>query len=145
MKTQSSALYTIPENSSTSENYNPPSVSQSIIYNLSLSSETFIHIFNNLLISSTHNKIMKHKIIMNYTIITNTATRAAAKPIGKAFLGILNVHVTINDICELFGLRTTKYLLSNIYVEMLLNNKMFCFCHCGVGNFLQNYQISLFP
>ena len=132
MKTQSSALYTIPENSSTSENYNPPSVSQSIIYNLSL-------------ISSTHNKIMKHKIIMNYTIITNTATRAAAKPIGKAFLGIFNVHVTIDDIFKLFGLRTTKYLLSNIYVEMLLNNKMFCFCHCGVGNFLQNYQISLFP
>ena len=37
------------------------------------------------------------------------------------FIGNLNVNVRIDDIYELFGLKTTKYLRSNTYVEMPLN------------------------
>ena len=37
------------------------------------------------------------------------------------FIGNLNVNVTIDDIYKLFGLKTTKYLSSNAYVEMPLN------------------------
>ena len=40
---------------------------------------------------------------------------------GKLFIGNLNVNVTIDDIYKLFGLKTTKYLSSNAYVEMPLN------------------------
>ena len=40
---------------------------------------------------------------------------------GKLFIGNLNVNVTIDNIYELFGLKTTKYLRSNTYVEMPLN------------------------
>ena len=40
---------------------------------------------------------------------------------GKWFIGNLNVNVTIDDIYELFGLKTTKYLRSNTSVEMPLN------------------------
>ena len=40
---------------------------------------------------------------------------------GKLFIGNLNVNVTIDDIYELFGLKATKYLRSNTYVEMPLN------------------------
>ena len=40
---------------------------------------------------------------------------------GKLFIGSLNVNVTIDDIYELFGLKTTKYLRSNTYVKMSLN------------------------
>ena len=41
--------------------------------------------------------------------------------LGKLFIGNLNVNVTIDDIYELFGLKATKYLRSNTYVEMPLN------------------------
>ena len=40
---------------------------------------------------------------------------------GKLFTGNVNVNVTVDDIYELFGLKTTKYLRSNTYVEMPLN------------------------
>ena len=40
---------------------------------------------------------------------------------SKLFIGNLNLNVTIYDIYELFGLKTTKYLRSNTYVEMPLN------------------------
>ena len=36
-------------------------------------------------------------------------------------MGNLNVNVTIDNIYELFGLKTTKYLRSNTYVEEPLN------------------------
>ena len=39
------------------------------------------------------------------------------------FIGNLNVNVTVDDIYERFGLKTTKYLNYNTYVEMLLNCK----------------------
>ena len=42
---------------------------------------------------------------------------------GKLFIGNFNVNVTINNIYEQFGLKTTKYLHSNNYVEMPLNCK----------------------
>ena len=69
---------------------------------------------------------------------------------GKFFIANLNVNVTCDNIHELFGLKTTKYLRSITHVEMPLNNKRFYFRHCigslsGVDNFLQNHQISLFP
>ena len=40
---------------------------------------------------------------------------------SKLFIGNLNVNVTIDVIYELFGLKTTKCLHSNTYVEMPLN------------------------
>ena len=58
---------------------------------------------------------MKHK---------NNRTQQLAQQqnlLGKLFIGNLNVNVTIDDIYELFGLKTTKYLRSNTYVEMPLN------------------------
>ena len=54
--------------------------------------------------------------------------------LGKLFIGNLNANVTIEDIYELFGLKTTKYSLSNNCVEMSLNHngqtRDFCFRHC---------------
>ena len=41
--------------------------------------------------------------------------------LGKCLIGNLNVNVTIDDIYELFGLKTTKYLRSNTWVGMPLN------------------------
>ena len=43
---------------------------------------------------------------------------------GKLFIGSLNVNVTIDDIYELFGLKTAKYLRSNTYAEMSLNSNV---------------------
>ena len=40
---------------------------------------------------------------------------------GKLSIGNLNANVTIDDIYELFGLKTKKYLRSNTYIEMSLN------------------------
>ena len=54
------------KNPSTSEKYSPIQRHQTIIYYLSLSNVTFIHIFSNLKINYTNNKIMKDKYIMNY-------------------------------------------------------------------------------
>ena len=78
MEIQSSALYTMPKNTSTSEITVPLNVNHSIIYDLSLSNVTltFIHVLNNLEINYTKNKVMKHKN-MNYTKIiehSNTLT-----------------------------------------------------------------------
>ena len=41
--------------------------------------------------------------------------------LGKLFIGNLNVNVTVNYIYELVGLKTTKCLRSNTYVEMSIN------------------------
>ena len=59
--------------------------------------------------------------MMNH-IKNNRTQQHAHQPnqLGK-FIGNLNVNVTIDDIYELFGLKTTKYLRSNTYVEMPLN------------------------
>ena len=40
---------------------------------------------------------------------------------GKIFIGNRNVNVTIHNIYELFGLKTTKYLRSNTYLKVPLN------------------------
>ena len=39
----------------------------------------------------------------------------------RLFIENLNVNVTIDDIYELFGLKTTKYLCSYTFIEMPLN------------------------
>ena len=46
MEIELSVFQTMPNNSSTSQNYNSTKINYSIIYNLSLSNETFIHIFS---------------------------------------------------------------------------------------------------
>ena len=40
---------------------------------------------------------------------------------GELFIKNRNVNVTIDNLYELFGLKTTKYLRSNTYIEMPLN------------------------
>ena len=85
MEIQSSVLYTMPKNSSTSENYSPTQ-RQSIIYNFSLSNVTFIHIFNSLKINYTNNKIMKHKNMMNYAKIIEHSNMSRSKTNWVSFL-----------------------------------------------------------
>ena len=51
----------------------------STIYNLSLNNVTFIHVFNNLKISYTNNKIMKHKNMMNYAKIIEHSNTSRSK------------------------------------------------------------------
>ena len=41
--------------------------------------------------------------------------------LGELFIKNRNVNVTIDHLYELFGLKTTKYLRSNTYIEMPLN------------------------
>ena len=41
--------------------------------------------------------------------------------LGKLCIGNVNVNVTIDDIYELSGLKTKKYIRSYTYVEMPLN------------------------
>ena len=77
----------------------PPNVKHSIIYNLSLSNLTFIHVFNNLKVKYINNKIMKHKSMMNYA--KNNRTRQHEQQqnqLGKLFIGNLNVNVITNYI-----------------------------------------------
>ena len=57
----------------------PSNVNHSIIYNLSLSNVTFIHVVNNLEINWTKNKIMKHKNMMNYTKIIKHSNMRSSK------------------------------------------------------------------
>ena len=60
--------------------------------------------------------------MMNYA--KNNRTRQHEQQqnqLGKLFIGNLNVNVITNYIQNLFGLKTTKYLCSNTYVEMPLN------------------------
>ena len=65
---------------------------------------------------------MKHKNGMNYTKYNRTQQHEQQQNnLGKIFIGILNVNVTVDDSNELFGLETTKYLRSNTQVEMSLN------------------------
>ena len=65
---------------------------------------------------------MKHKNGMNYTKYNRTQQHEQQQNnLGKIFIGILNVNVTIDDSNELFGFETTKYLRSNTQVEMSLN------------------------
>ena len=59
--------------------------------------------------------------MMNHTKNNRTQQHAhQPNQLGK-LIGNLNVNVTIDDIYELFGLKTTKYLRSNTHVEMPLN------------------------
>ena len=76
---QSSALYTMQKSSSTSENCMSPNVNHSIIYNLSPSNVTFIHVFNNLKINYTNNKIMRHKNMMNYAKTIEHSNTSSSK------------------------------------------------------------------
>ena len=118
MEIQSSALYAMPKNTSTSEITVPLNVNHSIIYNLSLSNVTltFIHVLNYLEINYTKNKVMKQK----HELHKNNRTQQHAhqqNQLGKLFIGNLNVNVTIDDIYELFGLKTTKY--PNIHMHTM--------------------------
>ena len=78
MGKQSSVLYTMPKNSSPSENC-------SLIQRQSLhhlqphSGQRDIHVFNNLEINCTNNKIMKHKNMVNYTKIIEHSNTSSSK------------------------------------------------------------------
>ena len=123
MEIQSSVLYTMPKNSSTSENYSPTQ-RQSLHHLQPQSEQLNIHSYfqqsQNQLRKQQNNETQKHDELNK-----NNRTQQHEQQqnqLGKLFIGNLNVNVTMDDIYELFGLKTTKYLRSNTYVEMPLNH-----------------------
>ena len=42
---------------------------------------------------------------------------------SKSYIGNLNLSIKENDLVELFGLRTTKYLRETCSLNMLVNDK----------------------
>ena len=114
MEIQSSVLYTMPKINSTSENYSPTQC-QSLHHLQPLSeqqSRNQLHKEQNN-DTQNHDELCKNNQIQQHTQQQNQ--------LGKLFIGNINVNVTIDDIYELFGLKTTKYLRSNTYIEMPLN------------------------
>ena len=122
MEIQSPVLYTMPKNSSTSENYSPNQ--RQSLHRLQLQSEKRdIHSrfqqSQNQLYKQQNNETQKH-----YDLCKNNRTQQHEQQqnqLGKLFIGNLNANVTMDDIYKLFGLKATKYLRSNTYVEMPLN------------------------
>ena len=114
-----SVSYAMPKNS-TSENYSP--IQTRSLHHLQIQSEQRdIHQHFQQLSNQLHTEqiyeTQKHEPQQNQ--------------LGKLFMGNLFVNVTVDDIYELFDLRTTKYLRSNIHVEMPLNrNGQTSFRHC---------------
>ena len=45
------------------------------------------------------------------------------KNVSKSYIGNLNLSIKENDLVELFGLRTTKYLRETCSLNMLVNDK----------------------
>ena len=114
MEIQSSVLYTMPKINSTSENYSPTQC-QSLHHLQPLSeqqSRNQLHKEQNN-DTQNHDELCKNNQIQQHTQQQNQ--------LGKLFIGNINVNVTIDDIYELFGLKTTKYLRSNTYVQMPFN------------------------
>ena len=122
MEIQSSVLYAMPKSPSTSENYSPtqrqslhhlqPQSEQRDIHSRFQQSQNQVH-------KQQNNETQKHD-----ELCKNNRTQQHEQQqnqLGKLFIGNLNVNVTIDDIYELFGLKATKYLRSNTYVEMPLN------------------------
>ena len=117
---QSSILYRMPKNTSTSENYSH--TQRQSLHHLQPQSEqrdADVHSRCQQPRNQQNNETQKHD-----ESYKNNQTQQHAQQqnqLGKLFIGNLNVNVTIDDIYELFGLKTTKYLRSNTYVEMPLN------------------------
>ena len=114
MEIQSSVLYTMPKNSSTSDNYNPTQ-RQSFHHSQPQSEQRDIHSrfqqSQNQLHKQQNNETQKHD-----ELCKNNRTQQHEQQqnqLGKLFIGNVNVNVTIDDIYELFGLKATKYLRSN--------------------------------
>ena len=118
MEIQSLVLYPMPKNSSTSENYSPtqrqslhhlqPQSKQRDIYSRFQQSPNQLH-------KQQNNETQKHD-----ELCKNNGTQQHEQQqnqLDKFFIGNLNVNVTIDDIYELFGLKTAKYLRSNTYVK----------------------------
>ena len=60
--------------------------------------------------------------MMNYAKIITQQHEQQQNQMGMLFIGNLNVNVKIDDIYDLFGLKTKKYLRCNTYVEMPLKH-----------------------
>ena len=111
MEIQSSVLYTMPKINSTSENYSPTQCKS--LHHLQPQSEqrdVDVHSrfeqSRNQLHKEQSNETQKHELHKN----NRTQQHAHQQnQLGKLFIGNLNVNVTIDDIYELFGLKTTKY------------------------------------
>ena len=125
MEIHSSVFYTMPKNSLTSENYSPiqrqslhhlqPQFEQRNIHSRFQQSQ-------NKLRKQQNNETQKHD-----ELCKNNGTQQHEQQqnqLDKFFIGNLNVNVTIDDIYELFGLKTAKYLRSNTYAEMSLNSNV---------------------
>ena len=60
--------------------------------------------------------------MINYAKIITQQHEQQQNQLGMLFIGNLNVNEKIDDIYDLFGLKTKKYLRSNTYVEMPLKH-----------------------
>ena len=124
MEMQSSVLYTMPKNTSTSKNYSPTQC-QSLLHLQPQSEQRNVDVHSrcqqsrNQLHKEQNNETQKHDEF--YKNNRPHQHPQQQNQLGKLFIGNLNVSVTIDDIYELFSLKTTKYLRSNTYVEMPLN------------------------
>ena len=122
MEIQSSALYAMPKNSSTSKNCSP--IQRQSLHHLQPQSEQRdVHSrcqqSRNQLNKKQNNETQKHD-----ELYKNNQTQQHAQQqnqLDKLFIGNLNVNVTVDNIYALFGLKTAKYLRSDTYVEMPLN------------------------
>ena len=112
----------MPKNSSTSDNYSSTQ-RQSFHHSQPQSDQRDIHSrfqqSQNQLHKQQNNKTQKHDEL--YKSNRTQQHEQQQNPLRKLFRENLNVNVTIDDIYELFGLKATKYLRSNTYVEMPLN------------------------
>ena len=114
MEIQWSVLYTMPKILLHLKITAPPNVNHCIIYNLCLSNSVIHSGFQQSQNQLHKQQNMKHKNRMNYTKYNRTQQHEQQQNnLGKIFIGILNVNVTIDDSNELFGFETTKYLRSN--------------------------------
>ena len=117
---QSSIIYRMPKNTSTSENYSH--IQRQSLHHLQPQSEQRdpdVHSRCQQPRNQQNNETQKHD-----ESYKNNRTQQHAQQqnqLDKLFIGNLNVNVTIGNIYELFALKTTKYLRSNTYVEMPLN------------------------
>ena len=122
MEIQSSVLYTMPKNSSTFDNYSPTQ-RQSFHHSQPQSEQRDIHSRFQQSQNQLH-KPQNNETQIHDELCQNNRTQQhelQQNQLSKLFIGNLNVNVTIDDIYELFGLKATKYLRSNTYVEMPLN------------------------
>ena len=122
MEIESSVLYTMSKIFSASENCGPTK-SQSIHHLQTRCEQRYIYPrfqqSPNELHTKQNSETQKHDKL--YRNDRRQQQEQQQNQLEKLFIANLNVNLTIDNIYELFDLKTTKYLRSNTYVKMLLN------------------------